>query len=154
VKIVPKGFADGMIGFVYAARFGNCVVAAYTGIRKSILLLRYPIVRGRRIGAFATTMATASSTVDQMSTLVKLWESVTEMTHRIMEAIMANEPRAKRDDSASFFASEMRSLGRVQSVMNMTAASVVTDRVQNTMLAAFEAAPQTGSSCEMISSNG
>ena len=67
---------------------------------------------------------------------------------------MANEPSANSDDRASFFASEMRSLGSVQSGMNITVASVVTERVQNTMFAAFEASPQTASIYEIISSKG
>ena len=101
--------------------------------------------KGRRMGALATMTTTTSSTLDQMRTFVRLWASVTEMTQRTTEAIMANEPSAKRQIKASFLTKEIRSLGSVQSGITMTAASVTDESTQKTMLAAFDASPQIGS---------
>lgn len=63
---------------------------------------------------------------------------------------MAKEHSAKRQIKASFLASEMQSLGSVHKGMTITAASVVQDNTQNTILAAFEDSPQMSSISAMV----
>ena len=58
---------------------------------------------------------------------------------------MANEANAKRELNTSFLESVIRSFGSVQSGITITAASVVTERQQYTIFAAWDAAPQTNS---------
>lgn len=55
-------------------------------------------------------MATACSTVPQISTFVGLVALVTEMTQRIMEAMMAKEASVKSEIKVNFLATEMRNL--------------------------------------------
>ena len=74
---------------------------------------------------------------------------MTEITQRTIEAMMANEPSAKRQIKASFLASEIRSLGSVHSGITMTAASVTDESTQKTIFAALEASPQMSSTCQL-----
>ena len=74
---------------------------------------------------------------------------MTEITQRTIEAMMANEPSAKRHIKASFLASEIRSLGSVHSGITMTAASVTDESTQKTIFAALEASPQMSSTCQL-----